>query len=341
MDKALIETRKLFSRLSKECRQNSKQHECLWCGKKTDDFCLSHTIPRCILKNIAIEGKVSKPDPLTDFVDEDVGIASIEKFPLICKKCDSRIFQDYEDIKKLRSMPTERMLEVIALKDLLYHIWKRHFEIAWFDHKDAISPLYPTAIKQEINRMDLDDFLWDYHRIKKMIDGDGAGSFKLIFWKKLEYVVPVAFQGQISVYGDLTGNIVTNIYDWQSDNRITHMHLCIFPLESESIVFAFYHEDDHEYDSFAEQLQSLGTEELLSIISYLVMVCSEDFALARKFPHRTYCMEKMKRVYDNHQVEFWTGDKDVYEWELKTRLLWLKRRKQDFPVYLGPRHAMR
>ncbi len=343
MDKETIELRKRLSRLIKECRQSSKQHECLWCGKKSVDFCQSHTIPRCVLKNIAIEGKVSTPYTLAGLtmLDEEVGVASVEIFPLICKECDSRVFQGYEDLEKLRTEPMEQMLEQIALKNTLYHIWKRHFEIAWFKRPEVAHPLYPTDLKQKINQQDLNDFLWDYHRIKKMLEGDGEGAFRLMFWKKLPYVVPIAFQGQISVYGDLNGEVVSNIYDWRSNIRISHMHLCIFPLRTQSVVFAFYHIEDHEYDKLCEQFKALEEEELLSVIGYLLIVYSEDFVLARRFPHRTYCISKLKEVFENYQVEFWTEDKAIYDWEVNARLLWLKNRDRTFPTFLGPKYAMR
>ena len=272
---------------------------------------------------------------------EEIGVASVEIFPLICRDCDSKIFQGYEDLGKLSSEPNEKILEQIALKDLLYHIWKRHFEIAWYDHPNVVYPNYPTKYKQIINHMDLDDFLWDFQRTKKMMEVGGEGAFQLMFWKKLPYVVPIAFQGQISVYGDLNGELVSNIYDWRSNNRITHMHLCIFPLQSESVVFAFYHEDDHEYDKLCKQFKALDDEELLSVIGYLLMVYSEDFVLARQFPHRTYCINKLKEVFNNYQVEFWTSDKAIYDWEVKTRLLWLKNRDQNFPIYLSQKYAIR
>lgn len=40
-----------------------------------------------------------------------------------------------------------------------------------------------------------------------------TGEYYIGFYKKLEYRVPVAFQGFIAMIADLEGNIINNIYN--------------------------------------------------------------------------------------------------------------------------------
>lgn len=40
-------------------------------------------------------------------------------FKLLCPTCDGKIFQDYENLEALKEVPSERMLEEIALKNVL------------------------------------------------------------------------------------------------------------------------------------------------------------------------------------------------------------------------------
>ena len=182
-------------------------------------------------------------------INKDKGIGEAATFKLICKECDSKIFKDYEELDKLEIQPTEVMLEEIALKNVLMMLNKRYVEIELFHNleKEYNAP-YPYEVKQEVNSLDERDFWWDYLRIKEMIgvSDKKQSKFNLFFWKKLDYVIPIAFQGLVSLYGDLEGNMVVDTYNTSEDIIVKHMHLCMFPLETSSVVFAFYHEDDTE-----------------------------------------------------------------------------------------------
>ena len=108
----IIELRKEYSRIV------SKSSECLWCGKKITRFCNSHSVPQCVLENIDLDGKLDYFNSMLNLplINEDKGIGEAGTFKLICSNCDNTIFQDYEELSKLESQPTEIMLEEIALK---------------------------------------------------------------------------------------------------------------------------------------------------------------------------------------------------------------------------------
>lgn len=343
MDSNIIEARKMLGRLKKNSRLSTKPDRCLWCGKKTSQFCESHTIPQFVLRNIATDGKL---DYYNSFMENplentDQGIAETAIFRLICRECDNTLFQKYEDEKKLKEYPTEQILELIALKNTLFFLSKRLFETEF--NNQMIRNNYEVdwySLKQMVNNLDVQDYIWEFDRIREMLE-DGKKHFTLISWDMVHYRVPVAYQGQFSVYGDREGNIVTDIYDHSSDRINKRMHLCVFPLIDSSVIFSFYHEDDHEYDVFADQIRNMEKAERLSFLGYLLFFMAEDMAIAKKFPHRTYFMGRAKAIFPD-SYQFYTNSKEEAEnLMLKNRNV-IKRWTQDsFPGILTEKYAIK
>ena len=207
MDSNIIEMRKKYSKLINESKRQAKQEKCLWCGKKITRFCNSHSVPRCVLDNIDTDGKVDYFNAIVNipFINSDKGMNEAGTFKLLCPECDGKIFQDYESLEALKEIPSERMLEEIALKNILLMLNKRYTEIALYNNllKESKIP-YPFDKKQEVNSLDERDYFWDFNRIKEIMkENDERCEFKLFYWKHLDYTVPIAFQGPITLYGDL------------------------------------------------------------------------------------------------------------------------------------------
>lgn len=341
----IIEIRKEYSRIISKSKQQAKKSECLWCGKKITRFCNSHSVPQCVLKNIDLDGKLDYFNAMLNLpiLNQDKGISEAGTFKLICSECDNSIFQDYEELSKLESQPTEAMLEEIALKNVLMMLNKRYFEIELYHtlQKEYSVP-YPYAVKQEANALDERDFWLDFLRIKEMRSSsdESKGRYKLFFWKKLDYVIPIAFQGLVTLYGDLDGNLVTDTYNTSEDIIVKHMHICLFPLENSSVVFAFYHEKDCEYDNFAEQFGKLEEDEQLAVLSYIVYGYCEDMLFAKKFPHRTWIINKVRDTF-METAEIWAFNAEHAEYQKKLKLKQLKNRDKEFPCILAEKFAIK
>ncbi|MCR5024635.1 MAG: hypothetical protein K6A90_09930 [Lachnospiraceae bacterium] len=342
-DERIINARKKYSQLINKSKQQAKKKECLWCGKQITRFCNSHSVPQCILRNIDEAGKLDYFNSIVNLplVNKDKGIAEAGTFKLVCPECDSRIFQDYEDIDKLNGNITERMLEEIALKNILMMLNKRYFEIELFKNmqKEFNMP-YPYDIKQEANALDERDFWLDYMRVRDMIRSEENNSkFKMFFYQKLDYVIPIAFQGIVTLYGDLEGNMVTDIYNKSEEIVANHMHICMFPLADSSVVFAFYHEDDTEYDAFVQQFELLSDEDKLKIISYIVYDYCEDMFFAKKFPHRTWFINKVRGTFLD-TTEILAFSLEHAEYQKKQKMNALKNMDKEFPCILSKKFAV-
>lgn len=344
MDKQVIEARKEYGKLSKISKAQAKKEKCLWCGKKITRFCNSHSIPQMILGNIDKDGKLDYFNTIVKnpLLNEDKGISEAGTFKLICKECDNSIFQNYEDPKKIGLIPDERMLEEIALKNMLVMLNKRFYEIKLHNNMQQQYQIpFPYKQKQEVNDLDERDYLWNFNRIRQMMESDIDGSkFCLFFWKKLDYKIPIAFQGAITLYGDLEGKMITDIYNKSENLIVKNMHICMFPLEKESVVFAFYHEDDHEYDNFKNQFSDLEEEEKLSLLSFLVYEYSEDMIFAKKFPHRTWLINRVHETFVD-TTEIFGLSLEMIEMQKRNNLMKLKYRDKTFPNVLDKKFSIK
>lgn len=144
----------------------------------------------------------------------------------------------------------------------------------------------------------------------------------------------------MTLYGDLEGNMVVDMYNTSEDIVVSHMHVCLFPLESSSVVFAFYHEDDIEYDTFTEQFRVLNEQEQLRVISYIIYGYCEDMLFAKKFPHRTWFINKVRGTF-MEIAEIIAFNQEHAEYQKKLRLYQLMDRDKDFPCILFEKYAIK
>lgn len=340
----VIELTKEYSKLINKSKRQVKECECLWCGKKITHFCNLHPVPRSVLKNIDMDGDLDYFNFSLDlpFTNKDQGIDEPAKFRLLCDDCDKSVFQDYEDLKKLETEPTEKMLEEIVLKNILVILNKRFIETELFENLESDYKLPYLIASQEVDLLIDRDIWWEFFRVKEMLKfpEKAKSKYKMFFWRTLDYVIPIAFQGAVTLYGDLEGNMVIDAFNMSEDVIIKRMHICMFPLETSSVVFAFYHAEDTEYDNFAEQFCKLDEEEQLAVLSYIVYRYSDDIIFAKKFPHRTWFINKVSELFMeiNDILAF---DDEYAKYQMKLKLEQLKNRDRDFPCILSKKFAVR
>ena len=345
MEKNILDARVKYSRMVKESKNRAKQKKCLWCGKTITRFCNSHSVPRCIIDNIDINGKLDYFNIMVNIpiLNQEKGLNEAGTFKLLCRECDSKIFQDYESVEALLNVPNEKMLEEIALKNNLMMLNKRFFEVELNKTvKDEYSKRFRYDYRQKIKSLDEKDFWFDYERIKQMMlnDDQNEEKYNLILGKKLDYVVPIAFQGLVTLYGDLEGNLVSNIYDDDENIIISHIHICVFPMKEQSVVFAFYHNKDSEFDGFSEQFNKLPDDKKLQMIAYLVFEYNEEFFLAPKFPHRTWMINKMKDTFRDTSIIIGTSEEHI-KYQKESQLKRLSNIDKNFPCILDEKFSLK
>ena len=115
--------------------------------------------------------------------------------------------------------------------------------------------------------------LKDIQKITKQIKNGQVEEYEIIFWKKLDYVVPIAFQGLLQPWIDFCGNYIKD--------KLPEFHVVIFPLKNNSVVSVFC-EKNQEVISKINFPTEASDSKKLSLINNMVLLFSEDFYLNRK-----------------------------------------------------------
>lgn len=284
-----VEANKQMTRIIKQARANAKGATCLYCGRPVTSFCNSHNIPAFCLRNIDSNGMVLTVNSIIEFpfyFKEDSGVGNAGTFHIICEDCDNTIFQEYESPDAYNDKPSHKILAAIALKSNLKYIYKRKVEIEQYKLMQKIKDSPHFNQINEVNALDLKDFLMDFGKAKKQVNSNYNDGYYLVYYDLLNYTVPIAFQGQIALYVDFDGNIVNDIYNKAPNYHVKSLYLCIFPLENKTVIILFIDNNEKRYRKFYKKFNTLSREEKLSVINYLVFLYSEDF----------YCSEALKQV---------------------------------------------
>lgn len=285
----IIEGTKALNKMIKDSRNQAKQSKCYYCGKDCDSFCNSHTLPAFCLRNIAQNGKVFYLNTILDLplLKDDKGVNEAGTFHLICRDCDSKIFQDYENPDNYKDIPSIKMLSQIDMKNNLKNISKRIMEKEMYDIMcERIGAREEQSqAKKDVSDLDLSEFEEAYALAKKRSLKPFSGDYYIGYYAKLPYVVPVAFQGTIALIFDLEGNVVNNVYNQDPKYKIMNMSLCIFPLKNTSIIMIFVAKGNNRYRRFFKQLKKLNSlDEQLNVINYILFSYSEDYFLSVTLP---------------------------------------------------------
>lgn len=289
-----IEYRKKTSQLYGKTRKDSKLSHCYYCNREVTRFCNSHSLPAFVLRNIASEGIVYNSNKLIGIplIDEGKGVSQSGTFQIICRNCDSQIFSDYENPSNYEGYPTNKMIAQIALKNHLKNISKRRFEIPLYEnmkdlpayrHMNQI-PLFTAESfeqRQKINNLDLKEFDEEFKKSKKALEQDWSKEYFVFFYRKLDYVVPLAAQTTITLPVDFEGKVINDIFNYSSDYKIQSIHVCVFPLQTESVILMFIDSKYTRLKSFYRYFKKLTLDDQLATINFMLFVYSEDIFISK------------------------------------------------------------
>lgn len=302
---SVIELKKGFNKIIRRAQIKSKLDYCLCCRKKVTIFCNSHTLPRFILKSISDNGMVVTSNNFfkMPLICSELGLNNSGTFKRICKQCDSTIFQDYEEMDKLLVLPRKKIMTQIDLKNTLRMFDKRLNEIELYNimiSEYADEFILPILLeKQRINNLDFNEIKNELERDIKILKKQSTSSFELIYWKVLDYVTPIAFQGHIALHGDLSGNIINDLYNLRKDYVIENLNLCVFPLKSKTVIIMFVSKENKKYKNFIKQFKRLKDYEKLRLISFIIFNYSEDFFISKKTNDSLLSNEELDNVSQN------------------------------------------
>ena len=273
---------KALSRNISEARKRAKRDTCMYCGKQATSFCNSHSVPRFVLDNIDVTGEVLSHNAIlhlpTSALKENPGLKKAGTFQMICEDCDHVIFRDYENPESysISSSLSSDILAQIALKNYLFVIAKRRFEI---ELRKITQEKVGFDIGQEeieVLKMDLHNYTNKYRKAKNAVTKK-SNSYYMFYYKLLDYVVPIAYQGVVALSVGLNGQVINDVYNYNPKYCVSDLHICVFPLKSKTAIMLFIENGDKRYRKFYKEFDKLPVEEQLGIINYILFLYTEDY----------------------------------------------------------------
>lgn len=291
-DEQIIELRKIINDHIKDARKKSRHKKCLLCDKE-GGFCDSHIIPQFCLKNIAWNGKLNSFNTLIDcdFLKKDSGIKDAGIFHLICRSCDGKVFQNYENAAVYESVPTETVLNQIVLKTSLRDIYKHEAEIEMYKAMKQVMKEKSPFLSIFINKM-LDSQIearkWDTKECYEIFNtakenlSSPKSWLKIISYDKLDFTVPIAFQGMIALVTGVNGETINDNYNYESSYKVEYLHIAVFPLKQSTVVILFLDDKCTRYEKFEKFLSESTQAKRLEIINRIILLYAEDYYLSKQ-----------------------------------------------------------
>ena len=275
----MISVNKQMNRINQKSREEAKRGTCYICNKACSSFCRSHSIPEFVLRNIAENSEVSEPRQADNLEPKkNTGLKAAGVFFNICKECDSKYFQDYEDENILKSEPSNEMLTAVALKNFLKMNYERSLEIIEERVYSALM-LNPLIVSSEGNspaEYNLKSISEELMYALTSLKSGKPDRYYLYYWKNLDYVVPYAAQYPIAMLQDLQGNVINDFYTGLSSYRLEYLHVAIFPLKESSVILIFSKDGEKRHRRFIRQLKRLDDMDQLSVINFLTFTGSDN-----------------------------------------------------------------
>lgn len=267
--------------LYKKAIKSIKPEVCPLCKCKISSLCKSHSLPSFVLKNIAENGfvqtiwKIVKLNPKK----EQCGVKDAGVFFYICRDCDSKYFQDYENPDNLTSKFSQLIMAEIAMKNSLFYSTKREVERASKALYEEAS--LPFIFDEHLMNIDIDEYKQDIDYDKRHVEKKDNKGYRLGFYQILPYVTPIACQVSVAITLDLKNRLINDNYYPDKSYRIENCIICVYPLKTTTVVALFSRDRTKRYRGFYKQLKALDLAEALEKINYIVFKYSEDFFLSR------------------------------------------------------------
>lgn len=338
-----ININKEISRINTAARDGAKRDFCPVCGKKQTSFCNSHSIPYFVLRNIAENGNVclTLQDEMP-LMNKSVGAKKAGTFHFICNDCDSKYFQDYENPAAYSGMPSQKVMAQIALKNYLQMLSKRYEEHELFRILGEKFPRQKNFTDEQtsIGLYDIDSYVKNLEYALKSVASNSKDRYYLYFFRKLDYVVPYAAQGAVSLLSDFDDTLINDLYFYSLDYEIKDMQIAIFPLKTSSIVLAFIRNGEKRYRKFFRQLKQLKEDDQLSALNYIIFAYTENVylnpTLHKQLRHNQAFLDVCKQT-TGYSTPYRVVPKDLIESMIADYSL---SKRHDIPNLLSKEYAL-
>jgi|LSQX01.2.fsa_nt_gb hypothetical protein len=288
---------------------------CVLCGEKMTSACNSHVVPQFILKEIAENGHVSYGHALHTIningLDRTTGVKNAYTFRLICKDCDRKTFQDYENPLNLENFDSldlntrKKILCEMAIKTHLSHISMKYRRMV---ARDLPTGGKLGTLEQEgklifAERIDMEEHERYIRMLRKFIKSN-KNPFVVLYDKVLDYKTKLATQTVINYNYDLTGKKIFDPDLVIYDNECRYFYLMILPQKDKTRIL-FYIEKEYlpNVQVIADQFQSLSDEDKLHFLFISLLIHDQQFYMAPSFAETIFKKDKkIVKLYVSTEV---------------------------------------
>lgn len=293
----------------------TKVDNCVLCGKKITSACNSHVVPQFILKEIAENGHVSYGHALHTInikgLDRTTGVKNAYTFRLICKDCDRKTFQDYENPLNLENFDSldlntkKKILCEMAIKTHLSHISMKYRKMV---ARDLPTGGKLGTLEQEgkliiAERIDMEEHERYIQTLRKFIKSN-KNPFVVLYDKVLDYKTKLATQTVINYNYDLTGKKIFDPNLVIYDNECRYFYLMILPQKDKTRIL-FYIEKEYlpNVQVIADQFQSLSDGDKLHFLFISLLIHDQQFYMAPTFAETIFKKnKKIVKLYVSTEV---------------------------------------
>ena len=293
----------------------AKVDNCVLCGKKITSACNSHVVPQFILKEIAENGHVSYGHALHTIningLDRTTGVKNAYTFRLICKDCDRKTFQDYENPLNLENFDSldlntrKKILCEMAIKTHLSHISMKYRRMV---ARDLPTGGKLGTLEQEgklifAERIDMEEHERYIQMLRKFIKSN-KNPFVVLYDKVLDYKTKLATQTVINYNYDLTGKKIFDPDLVIYDNECRYFYLMILPQKDKTRIL-FYIEKEYlpNVQVIADQFQSLSDGDKLHFLFISLLIHDQQFYMAPSFAETIFKKDKkIVKLYVSTEV---------------------------------------
>ena len=131
---------------------------------------------------------------------------------------------------------------------------------------------------------------------KAIIENNETDGFQILFWRLLPYKVPIAVQTMLTLREDKEGRQINDIFNTSRSVRMEYMHVCVFPLENESVVLAFHHKRDRKYRCLRKQFYVASDDQNLKYINWLIFKYTENYFISKSIQTVIESDEKLRKL---------------------------------------------
>ena len=282
----------------------SKVDYCVLCGTKMTSACNSHVVPQFILKEIAEKGHVSYGFALSTIdingLDKTTGIKNAYTFRLICKDCDRKTFQNYENPSNLENYDSldlntkKKILCEMAIKTHLSHISMKYRRMVTRDLPTGgkLGTLEKEGKMIFAERIDMEEHE-RYIRMLRRFANTNKNPFAVLYDRVLDYKTKLATQTIINYNFDLNGKQIFDSNLVFYDNQCRYFYLMILPQKGKTRVL-FYIEKEYlpNVQTIADQFQTLTDDEKLQFLFVSLLIYDQQFYMSPSLVEKIFKEDK-------------------------------------------------